>query len=100
MTESLHLWRRATGKSKYDLAEESGIWRVSLDRSSLQSRTLDKYLLIETLPERPRWRDVIKTGEFVLAHIAPQQPEAAEALATDLEALKRLVKASLDPARD
>lgn len=54
MTESLNVWRRATGKSKFDLAEESGLWRVSLDRSSLQARTLDKYLLVETLPDRPR----------------------------------------------
>lgn len=99
MTDSLQLWRKATGKSKFDLAEESGIWRVSLDRSSLQARTLDKYLLLDTLPERPRWRDVISTGEFVLARAAAQEPAMAEALSAHLEGLRRLVKASLDPVR-
>lgn len=63
---SLNLWRRVTGRSKIDFAEASGIWRASFDRSSLQVRTLDKYLLIETLPANPRWRDVVQTAEFVL----------------------------------
>lgn len=66
---SLNLWRRVTGKSKIDFAEASGIWRASFDRSSLQVRTLDKYLLIETLPANPRWRDVVQTAEWVLAEV-------------------------------
>ncbi|WP_196258069.1 hybrid sensor histidine kinase/response regulator [Pelagibacterium limicola] len=67
VTQSLALWRRVTGKSKFDFAELSGVWRVNLDRSSLQARTFDKYLLIETLPANPRWRDVIQTAEFALS---------------------------------
>ena len=66
---SLNLWRRVTGKGKIDFAEASGIWRASFDRSSLQVRTLDKYLLIETLPANPRWRDVVQTAEWVLADV-------------------------------
>jgi PAS domain-containing protein len=66
---SLNLWRRVTGKSKIDFAEASGIWRASFDRSSLQVRTLDKYLLIETLPANPRWRDVVQTAEWVLSEV-------------------------------
>jgi two-component system sensor histidine kinase ChiS len=97
MTESLRIWRAATGQSKFDLAEKSGIWRVSLDRSSLQSRTLDKYLLLETLPERPRWRDVVKTGEFVLvAAASAASPDSVAKLKVDLERLKLLVRASMD----
>lgn len=72
MALSLSIWRQATSKSKIDLAEQSGIWRVNLDRSSLQVRTFDKYLLLETLPQNPRWRDVVMTGEFVLAFIQKQ----------------------------
>lgn len=68
---SLGLWRRVTGKSKIDFAEASGIWRASFDRSSLQVRTLDKYLLIETLPANPRWRDVVQTAEWVLGEAEP-----------------------------
>jgi two-component system sensor histidine kinase ChiS len=96
---SLSLWRRATGKSKIEFAEASGIWRASFDRSSLQARTLDKYLLIETLPANPRWRDVVQTGEFVLAEteaaaskdpaIAASRNELAERL-TVLRDLLRL----------
>ena len=70
VTKSLLLWREATGQGKIDLAEQSGIWRVNLDRSSLQVRTLDKYLLTDSLPQNPRWRDVLKTAEFVLEHVA------------------------------
>lgn len=93
MTESLRLWRDATGKSKFDLAEESGIWRVSLDRSSLQARTLDKYLLLETLPEQPRWRDVIRTGEYVLDALEKQAPsDQLEELQSQLRTLRHQVR--------
>ena len=67
MTASLSLWSDLTGKGRIELAERSGIWRVTLDKSSLQTRTLDKYLLMETLPLKPRWRDVVRTAEFVLS---------------------------------
>ena len=67
MTASLSLWAELTGKGRIELAERSGIWRVTLDKSSLQTRTLDKYLLMETLPSKPRWRDVVRTAEFVLS---------------------------------
>lgn len=66
MKQALHVWKLATDKNKFDLAEQSEIWRVHLDRSSLQTRTLDKYFSVETLPTNPRWRDVIATAEFVL----------------------------------
>lgn len=72
MTLSLSVWRQATSKNKFDLAEQSGIWRVNLDRSSLQVRTFDKYLLLETLPQNPRWRYVVMTGEFVVAFTQKQ----------------------------
>lgn len=70
MTDVLALWRLLTGNGKIDFAETSGLWRVSVDKSSLQTRTLDKYLLIETLPANPRWRDVLLSAEFVLDRAA------------------------------
>ncbi len=66
MKQAFGVWQVSTEKNKFDLAEQSGIWRVHLDRSSLQTRTLDKYFSLETLPTNPRWRDVIATAEFVL----------------------------------
>ncbi|MGJ8527203.1 response regulator [Maritalea sp.] len=66
MNASFALWQEIRKSNKFELAEESGVWRVHLDRSSLQTRTLDKYFNIETLPKNPRWRDVMRTADFVL----------------------------------
>lgn len=66
MKTTLGVWERYTRKTKFELAEESGLWRVYLDRSTLQTRTLDKYLHLETLPKTPRWRTVLSTVDFVL----------------------------------
>ncbi|MGL5800813.1 MAG: hypothetical protein ACRCYN_12290, partial [Plesiomonas sp.] len=61
-------WEESSGKGKFDRAEQSGLWRVYIDRGTLQTRTLDKYLQIETLPKTPRWRTVLSTLDFVLQH--------------------------------
>ncbi len=88
MTETLDLWSIISQRgNKVDFAEQSGIWRVSLDKTSLQTRTLDKYLLIETLPENPRWRDVIRSLNFILA-----QADKADAAPETTERMMRLRK--------
>ncbi|HCV4053941.1 TPA: hypothetical protein OVS70_004599, partial [Shigella sonnei] len=66
MKLALAYWEESTGKGKFDLAEQSGLWRVYIDRGTLQTRTMDKYLQIETLPKTPRWRTVMSTLDFVL----------------------------------
>lgn len=68
MISALSYWEESTGHSKFTLAEESGLWRVYLDRSTLQTRTLDKYLRVESLPKTPRWRTVVSTLEYILEH--------------------------------
>jgi len=87
MTLALDYWQKTKHKGKIELAEESGLWRVYMDRSSLQTRTLDKYLLVETLPRNPRWRDVVRTAEYVLRN-APQPSPDREQLAAALASLK------------
>jgi hypothetical protein len=87
MTLALDYWQKTKHKGKIELAEESGLWRVYMDRSSLQTRTLDKYLLVETLPRNPRWRDVVRTAEYVLRN-APQPSTDREQLAAALAGLK------------
>jgi two-component system sensor histidine kinase ChiS len=52
------------------LAEKSKLWRVYMDRSSPQTRTLDKYLNLDTLPKAPRWKTVVASAEYVLKHCA------------------------------
>ncbi|MGR5236686.1 ATP-binding protein [Vibrio alfacsensis] len=75
MTHALEYWESATGETKFTFAEQSGLWRVYLDRSTLQTRTLDKYMRIETLPKTPRWRTVLSSIEFILEHCKEQSPE-------------------------
>ncbi|HHX8509205.1 TPA: response regulator [Vibrio diabolicus] len=77
MTHALEYWESVTGESKFAFAEQSGLWRVYLDRSTLQTRTLDKYMRIETLPKTPRWRTVLSSIEFILEHCKEQSPERA-----------------------
>lgn len=61
---AMYLWEQLS-QSKLDLAEQSGLWKVTNDEGSLKTRTLDKYLRAETFPKRPRYRTVIKTLNFV-----------------------------------
>lgn len=68
MCTALGYWKETTGLSKFEFAEQSGLWRVYLDRCTLQTRTLDKYLQIETLPKTPRWRTVLKSADYILHH--------------------------------
>ena len=86
MSLALDYWQKTKHKGKIELAEDSGLWRVYMDRSSLQTRTLDKYLLVETLPRNPRWRDVVRTAEYVLRNAAEALPERERLV----EALARL----------
>ena len=68
MTSAIGYWENGSGQTKFAFAEQSGLWRVYLDRSTLQTRTLDKYLRIETLPKTPRWRTVLNSIEYILEH--------------------------------
>ncbi|AXB32305.1 response regulator [Vibrio campbellii] len=77
MTHALEYWESVTGETKFAFAEQSGLWRVYLDRSTLQTRTLDKYMRIETLPKTPRWRTVLSSIEFILEHCKEQSPDRA-----------------------
>lgn len=75
---SLISWERYTHKSKAELAEESHCWRVYLDGATAKTRTLDKYLSVNTLPAKPRWRAVIKTANYVLDHCALSDEDQQE----------------------
>lgn len=68
MVVTLKYWEQESGQNKFQLAENSQLWRVYLDRSTLQTRTLDKYMHLETLPKTPRWKTVLSTIEYVLTH--------------------------------
>ena len=66
MCTALACWERDLGKHKLDLADDSKIWQVYIDKSTPTTRTLDKYLNIDSCPKNPRFQRVIDTAEFVL----------------------------------
>ncbi len=84
MRAALSCWEQDLGKSKIELAEESGIWQVYIDKSTPMTRTLDKYLRIEKCPKNPRCRRIIDTAEFVITQMGglttPLRDDLEEAL--------------------
>jgi len=89
MTTAIDYWETDTGQSKFAFAEQSGLWRVYLDRSTLQTRTLDKYLRKETLPKTPRWRTVLNSIDYILerCHTNTAQREHLVALRNKIQKL-------------
>ena len=67
MVFTVEAWEHSTHQSRIELAEQSGIWRVSIDEGRLRTRSLDRYLSIRSLPKKPRWREVLRTSHYVLA---------------------------------
>ncbi len=90
LSNSLDYWTRTTQKTKFDLAQESGLWKLYLDKSTFKTRTMDKYLNINTLPKKPRSENVIKTAEFVLTNCPTAEPWKKE-LEDLLARLKQLM---------
>ena len=65
---ALECWE-ASGRTKADLAEQSGIWNIYIEKDGyVRTQTLDRYLSRETIPTRPRWKNIIATAEFVMSH--------------------------------
>jgi predicted ATPase/signal transduction histidine kinase/CheY-like chemotaxis protein len=90
MQQSLKYWEAATGLDKFDLAEQSGLWKVQIDQGSVRTRTLDKYLDKRQLTKNPRWKDVLKTARFVLEN-APHLPGKKLELETETEYMVSLL---------
>jgi hypothetical protein len=80
-------WQRLTGRGKIDLAEQSGLWRVTNDAGTLKTRTLDKYMKASGLPRNARYRTVAQTLRFVAAteQASAQEREWLERVALLLE---------------
>jgi two-component system, sensor histidine kinase ChiS len=80
MQTCVETWERSTCSTRLELAEKSGIWRITIDDGRLRTRTLNRYLELATLPTRPRWREVLRTAYFILAdcQLEPAQRAAIE----------------------
>lgn len=68
LTFAIEVWESETGLKKSDLAEQSGLWNVQIDKDGWRrTQTLDKYLDIHTIPRNPKWKKIEKTVDFVLS---------------------------------
>jgi two-component system sensor histidine kinase ChiS len=81
MNLTLTAWERLVGRDRFELAEESRLWRVQVDDGRLRTRVMDRYCRLQTLPRYPRWKDVVKTAEYVLARAGAASPEGQARLA-------------------
>lgn len=86
MLSSLEAWERATGTGRLELAEKSRIWRVAVDDGRVRARAMERYLGLARLPQNPRWRDVVRTGYYVLEHCA-MDPDVRERLQRQVDAV-------------
>ncbi|NVJ59944.1 MAG: tetratricopeptide repeat protein [Gammaproteobacteria bacterium] len=92
MNMSIQAWENATQSTRIELAEKSGIWRVSIDDGRLRTRSLDRYLTLKSLPKRPRWREVIRTVHFVLAECTLDS-DTKQAVKQLLESVQQHIRA-------
>jgi len=99
MYTALACWEHDLGKNKLDLADESKIWQVYIDKSTPTTRTLDKYLNIESCPKNPRCQRVIDTAEFVLKKMGPKSTPGQMKLQALLDALRLTISGIKAKAR-
>jgi PAS domain-containing protein len=93
MLSSLAGWEEGSRSTRIELAEKSGIWRVSIDDGRIRTRSLDRYLSVKTLPKNPRWREVLRTAHFVLAN-CPLSTERKDEISEKLARLTQQIRAN------
>lgn len=91
MNLALTFWEHDLGRSKLELAEESKIWPVYIDKSTPTTRTLDKYLNIELCPKNPRSQRAVDTAEFVLRNANKAKAEKCKELKLALDSFRQLL---------
>jgi PAS domain-containing protein len=64
---AISYWSECTKTTKFELAGESGLWKVQINPDGWKrTQTLDRYLDYKTFPQNPRWNQIVKTADFVL----------------------------------
>ncbi|MES0327862.1 MAG: HAMP domain-containing protein [Gammaproteobacteria bacterium] len=99
MYTALACWEHDLGKNKLELAEESKLWQVYIDKSTPTTRTLDKYLNIDSCPKNPRCQRVIDTAEFVLKKMGTKSTPSQKKLQTLLDELRLIISGMKAKAR-
>lgn len=68
MKLALKYWEQAMQSTKDELAAASSIWKVYFEQDGRhRTQTMDKYFDLVTLPQKPRYKKVGQTADFVLA---------------------------------
>ena len=94
MSLCLRYWEQTTGKSKIDLAEESYLWKASLDaKGTYRTRTFDRYLSLKSLPQKPRWRTVLQTAYFVINNCPDTFPDIKLELSSKCMSVEKMLTA-------
>ena len=91
MNLALTCWEHDLGKTKLELAEESKIWPVYIDKSTPTTRTLDKYLNIDICPKNPRSQRAVDTAEFVLREAQQATGIKCKELQDELDVFRQLL---------
>ena len=91
MKLSVLCWKESTEKSKWQLADESGLWKAYLDQGVYKTRTMNKYLKTDTLPMNPKWNRVLDTAEFVLNSHSGLRGENNHKLSNDLSTIMKII---------
>ena len=91
MNLALTCWEHDLGRTKLELADESKLWPVYIDKSTPTTRTLDKYLNIELCPKNPRSQRAIDTAEFVLRNANKAKTATCTELQQALDTFRQLL---------
>lgn len=68
MVMCLDVWQQNTGQTHIELAEQSGLWLVSIENGQLRTRTMNRYAQVSDMPNNPRWLQVVKTAHYILSN--------------------------------
>jgi two-component system, sensor histidine kinase ChiS len=91
MLIALASFERATGKTRIELAERSKLWRVTNDDGRLRVRAMDRYFSVKRMPRQPRWREVLRTGYYVLSNCKMDAKSRAD-LEQPIETLRQQLR--------
>lgn len=88
---ALQMWEEQTQSGKLELAQQSKIWSVGIDDGRLRARAMERYFSINTLPQNPRWRTVVRTCNYVLKRCPEKSLYRAE-LEENLKSFQSRIK--------
>ena len=65
--EVINVWEKHTVSNRVEFAQQSKLWTISIDEGTLRTRSLDKYLKLDKIPQNPKWRKIVGSCHFILA---------------------------------